>query len=195
MYDRFDQVMTICEKMLRDWPHMPHTYLELGRLTFKKRQFAQSILHNSRYLAMVAQQDAQPSENFAFYPLDPIFAAHRMLGSSYHQLRRHDKAVEHYTAALLIRPERPDVHNNIAVVYYDLGDLNRAVKHWTEALRLAPDRPDMHDNLAIVLYKQGRIDRAIAHWNEALRLKPDWTEVRNKLNEVLREKNRSSTAD
>ncbi|MHC4912460.1 MAG: sulfatase-like hydrolase/transferase [Planctomycetota bacterium] len=195
MYDRFDQVMTICEKMLRDWPHMPHTHLELGRLSFKKRQFAQSILHNSRYLAMVAKQDAQPSENFAFYPLDPIFAAHRMLGSSYHQLQQYDEAVKHYTAALLIRPERSDVHNNIAVVYYKLGDFDRAVKHWTEALRLAPHRPDLHDNLAIILYKQGRVDRAIAHWNEALRLKPDWTEVRNKLNAVLREKNRSSTAE
>jgi tetratricopeptide (TPR) repeat protein len=195
MYDRFGQAKTICDKMLRDFPHLPHAYLELGRITFKKRQFAQSILHNSRYLAMVAKQDAQPSENFVFYPLDSILAAHKMLGSSYHQLRRYDKAFEHYTAALLIRPERPDVHNNIAVVYYDLGDFDRAVKHWTQALRLAPDRPDVHDNIAIVLYKQGRVDQAIAHWNEALRLKPDWTEVRNKLNAVLQERNRSSTTE
>ncbi len=195
MYDRFDQAKSICEKMLRDWPHMPHTYLELGRVTLKKREFEQSVLYNSRYLAMVAQPDAQHSENLAFIPRNPIFAAHRMLGSAYHQLRQHDKAVKHYTTALLITPDRPDVHNNIAVAYFDLGHFDRAVKHWTEALRLAPDRPDVHDNLAIVLYKQGRIDRAIAHWNEALRLKPDWTEVRNKLNEVLREKNRSSPAE
>jgi arylsulfatase A-like enzyme len=195
MYDRFDQAKSICDKMLRDFPHLPHTYLELGRITLKKRQFEQSILHNSRYLAMVAQQDAKPSENFAFYPIDPVFGAHRMLGSAYHQLQQYDKAVKHYSAALLIKPERLDVHNNIAVAYFKLGDFDRAVRHWTEALRLAPDRPDVHDNIAIVLYKQGRVDRAIAHWNEALRLKPDWTEVRNKLNEVLREKNQSSAAE
>jgi arylsulfatase A-like enzyme len=195
MYDRFDQAKSICDKMLRDFPHLPHTYLELGRITLKKRQFEQSILHNSRYLAMVAQQDAKPSENFAFYPIDPVFGAHRMLGSAYHQLQQYDKAVKHYSAALLIKPERLDVHNNIAVAYFKLGDFDRAVRHWTEALRLAPDRPDVHDNIAIVLYKQGRVDRAIAHWNEALRLKPDWTEVRNKLNAVLEEKNRSSAAE
>ena len=189
MYNHFDQAEAICEKMLRDFPQMPHTYLELGRINFKSRQFVQSILHNSRYLAIVAQQDAQPSENFAFYPLNPIFAAHRMLGSSYHQLQQYDKAVEHYTAALFIKPERPDVHNNIAVVYFKLGDFDRAVKHWTEALRLAPDRPDVHDNLAIVLYRQGKVDLAVAHWKEALRIRPDWTEVRKKLNEVLRRQN------
>ncbi|UCC22344.1 MAG: sulfatase-like hydrolase/transferase [Planctomycetota bacterium] len=189
MYNHFDQAETICEKMLRDFPQMPHTYLELGRINFKSRQFVQSILHNSRYLAIVAQQDAQPSENFAFYPLNPIFAAHRMLGSSYHQLQQYDKAIKHYTAALFIKPERPDVHNNIAVVYFKLGDFDRAAKHWTEALRLAPDRPDVHDNLAIVLYRQGKVDLAVAHWKEALRIRPDWTEVRKKLNEVLRQHN------
>lgn len=195
MYDRFDQAESICEKMLRDFPHLPHAYLELGRITLKKSQFEQSILYNSRYLAMVAQQDAQPSENFAFYPLNPVFAAHRMLGSAYNQLQQYDKAVKHYNAALLIKPERLDVHNNIAVAYFKLGDFDRAVKHYNEALRLAPDRPDVHDNIAIVLYKQGRVDQAIAHWNEALRLKPDWNEVRNKLNAVLREKSRSSPTE
>jgi len=188
LHKRFDEAKTICDKMLRDFPHMPHTYLELGRVTFKKRQFKQSVLHNSRYLAMVAQPDAQHSNNFAFYPQKPIFEAHEMLGSSYYQLQRYDKAVEHYSAALLIRSDRPDMHNNIAVAYFNLGDLDHAVKHWTEALRLAPNRPLLHYNLGLVSYKQGRIDQTIAHWNEALRLKPDWTEVRNKLNEVLREK-------
>jgi arylsulfatase A-like enzyme len=195
MYHRFDQVKSICEKMLRDFPHLPHAYLELGRVNFKQREFEKSILNNSSFLARVAQMDAQQSGTFPFYPPKPIFEAHQMLGSAHYQLQRYDKAVEHYSAALLIRPDRPDMHNNIAVAYFNIGDLDRAVKHWTEALRLAPDRPDVHDNIAIVLYKQGRVDQAIAHWNEALRLKPGWTEVSNKLNAALLEKSRSSNGD
>ncbi|UCF44073.1 MAG: sulfatase-like hydrolase/transferase [Planctomycetota bacterium] len=192
LHEQYDQAKTICDKMLRDWPHMPYTYLQLSRVTFKKREFEQSVLHYSRYLAMVAQPDAQHSEDyFAFYPHKSVFEAHMKLGLAYYHLAQHNKAVEHYTAALLIRPDVPDIHNNLALAYFDLRDFDRAIKHWTEALRLAPHRPDMHDNLAIVLYKQGRIDQAIAHWKEALRLAPEWTEVRNKLNEVLQQKNRS----
>ncbi|MHC4676338.1 MAG: tetratricopeptide repeat protein, partial [Planctomycetota bacterium] len=191
-HKRLDEAKTICEKMLEEWPHMPDTHLELGRITYKKGKFAESIVHNTKYLALIGQPGIQHPESLAFDPNKPTFMVHEMLGGAYYQLGQHDKAVKHYAAALLVRPDRPDVHSNIAVAYFDLGKFNQAVRHWSKALQLKPDRPDVHDNLAIVLYKQGRIDEAIAHWTEALRLKPDWTEVREKLDKVIQQKRRLS---
>ncbi len=185
---RFDEAKTVCEKMLVEWPHIPDTHLELGRLTFKKGEFAESIVHNSRYLALISQPDVQHPESSAFDPKKPTLMAHKNLGGAYHKLGLLDKAVEHYSAALHVKPDRPDVHNNLGVVYFELGEFDKAIKHWREVLRLEADWLQVYDNLAIVLYKQGRIDEAITHWTEALRLKPDWTEVRNKLNKVTHQR-------
>jgi len=183
--ERFDEAKAVCEKMLEEWADMPDTHLELGRVTFKKGEFAESIVHNSRYLALISQPDVQYPES---HPKKPTLMAHKNLGGAYHKLGLLDKAVEHYTAALHIKPDRPDVHNNLGVVYFELGEFDKAIKHWREVLRLEADWLQVYDNLAIVLYKQGRIDEAIAHWTEALRLKPDWTEVRSKLEKVIQQR-------
>jgi len=187
-HKRFDEAKAVCEKMLQEWPHMPDTHLELGRVCFKKGEFAESIVHNSRYLALISQPDVQHPESPAFDPKKPASIAHKNLGGAYHKLGLLDKAVEQYTAALHIKPDRPDVHNNLGVVYFELGEFDKAIKHWREVLRLEADWLQVYDNLAIVLYKQGKIDEAIAHWTEALRLKPDWTEVRNKLEKVIQQR-------
>ncbi|KPJ65535.1 MAG: hypothetical protein AMJ43_10505 [Coxiella sp. DG_40] len=188
-HKRPDEAKTVCEKMLAEWPNMPDTHLELGHVTFKKGEFAESIAHNLMYLALISQPGIQHPESLVFNAGEPVFMAHRRLGEAYSKLGDYDKAVENFLAALRIRPDRPDVHNNIAVAYFELGEFDLAIKHWTEALRLTPDRPALHDNLAIVLYKEGKIDEAIAHWQEALRLKPDWIEVRDKLERVIKQRN------
>ena len=191
-HKRFAEAKAVCEKMLEEWADMPDTHLELGRVCFKKGEFAEAIVHNSRYLALISQPDVQHPESLAFDPKKPALTAHKNLGGAYHKLGLLDKAVEHYTAALDIRPDRPDVHNNLGVVYFELGELDKAIEHWREVLRLEADWTQVYDNLAIVLYKQGKIEEAIAHWTEALRLKPDWIEVREKLNKVIQQAKRAS---
>ena len=186
--ERLDEAKTVCEKMLVEWPHIPNTHLEFGCVTFKKGEFAESIAHNLRYLALIKQREVQHPESPAFNHKKPTLMAHNNLGGAYHKLGMLDKAVEHYSAALHIEPDRPDVHNNLGVVYFELGEFDKAIKHWREVLRLEADWLQVYDNLAIVLYKQGRIDEAIAHWTEALRLKPDWTELRNKLEKVIQQR-------
>jgi arylsulfatase A-like enzyme len=191
-HERLDEAKTVCEKMRAEWPNMPDSHLELGHVTFKKGEFAESIAHNLRYLALINQPDVQHPESLVFNASEPVFIAHRRLGEAHSKLGDYDKAVENFLTALRIRPDRPDVHNNIAVAYFELGEFDLAIKHWTEALRLKPDRPALHDNLAIVLYKQGKIDEAIAHWQEALQLQPDWKEVRDKLERVIKQRNQST---
>lgn len=190
--DRLDGTETICEKMLADWPKMPQTHFQLARISFKKGQLTQSITHNHQYLALIGDPDTKDTQSLPLHLRKNIFAAQRMLGTAHHNLARYDQAIQHYKAALNIRPDRPDVHNNLAVDYFNLGDLEKAIFHWTQALHLAPARPDVHDNLAIAFYHQGKIDQAIAHWTEALRLKPNWTEVQEKLNNVTRQRNQPS---
>ena len=191
-HERLDEAKAICERMLADWPDMPDTYLQLGRVTFEKGEFAESITHNAKYLALVSQVDVQHPESPVFNPNKPTFMTHNLLGAAYYQLEQYDKAVEHYTAVLAIKSGQPDMHNNLASAFFKLGKTERAAEHWTEALRLKPGWPEVHNNLAGAYYRLDKIDEAIEHWAEALRLKPDWTEVRDNLNKLTARKERDA---
>ena len=192
-HGRFDEAKAICEKMLAEWSEMPNTYFLLGRVTFEKGELAESIAHNSKYLALISQTDVQHPESLVFNPDTHAFMAHNLLGAAYYQLEQYDKAVEHYTAILAVQSEHPDTHSNLAAAFFNLGKIDQAIKHWTKALWLRPDLPEVHNNLAGAFYKQGKTDEAIKHWTKALRLKPDWTEVRNNLNKLVQRKKRDDT--
>ncbi|MHC4790921.1 MAG: sulfatase-like hydrolase/transferase [Planctomycetota bacterium] len=188
---RFNQAKVICEKMLVEWPHMPETHLQLGRITFEKSQLAESITYNTQYLELEAQRRVQNPESLVSDPNKlGVFMVHDMLSAAYCQLEQYDKAVEHYTAMLRIKSNLPSVHNSVAEALFNLGEIDQAIKHWTEALRLKPNWPEVHNNLATAFYKQGKIDKAMAHYTEALRLKPDWAEVRNNLYNLAQRKKR-----
>jgi Flp pilus assembly protein TadD len=47
-----------------------------------------------------------------------------------------NSAVEHYRHSLSLRPEDPDVHNNLGIAYQQKGMLNEAEKEFSLAKRL-----------------------------------------------------------
>lgn len=182
-YQQYDEARAICEKMLAEWPEVPYTYFELGRITFEKGELAESIVYNTKFLAMVSQPGVKHPESSAF---DSNRLAHRMLGRAYYQLEQYDKAVEHFSALLGSKIEQLAVHGNLAVAFFKLGKIDQAVKHWTEVLRLKPDWPEVHNNLATAFYKKGKTDEAIKHWAEALRLNPHYAEAHVNLGSALK---------
>ena len=69
---------------------------------------------------------------------------------------------DYYRQALRLRPEYPEVHNNLAIVLRAIGDRDGAAKHYRETLRLRPEYPEAHYNYAILLESQGRVSGSMA---------------------------------
>jgi Tfp pilus assembly protein PilF len=87
---------------------------------------------------------------------------------------RTSDAIAHFQAALRVKPDYADAHNNLGAALMNNGDSPGAIVEFESALKLKPNFPDAEFNLALALSKTpGRAPDAIAHYQAALRLAPD----------------------
>src|ERR1017187_5082044 len=115
--------------------------------------------------------------------------AHNNLGLWYKDRGNSEKAVAHFRAALLLRPDYAQAHNNLGVWYEDRGELEAALVHFQEAIRLTKDYAAAQNNLGSVLGRMpGRLDEAVGRFEEALREQPDFAEAHNNLGSALMRK-------
>jgi tetratricopeptide (TPR) repeat protein len=100
---------------------------------------------------------------------------------------RMEEAIDHYEAALRLKPDYAQAHDNLAFALASRpGRLEDAVAHFEEALRLDPDLTEAHYNLACALERlPGRTGEAIAHYEQALRQNPDYAEAHYNLGCLL----------
>lgn len=67
------------------------------------------------------------------------FRGHHLLGCAYGLLHDVDRALQHFKAALAIRPDSASTHYDIAVLYRKSNDADLAIEHLQEAVKLAPE--------------------------------------------------------
>jgi len=79
-----------------------------------------------------------------------------------------------------LKPEYPNLHNNLGLALLATGDVGGAVGELEQGVRLRPDAV-AHFNLGLALARGGQADEAIAHYREALRSKPDFAEAAREL--------------
>jgi tetratricopeptide (TPR) repeat protein len=84
-----------------------------------------------------------------------------------------DDAIAHFTEAVRLTPDAPELHYALATVLGRRGKLAEAATHYSEALRIRPNYAEAHTSLGSLLLKQGKTDQAIDEYSEALRIKPD----------------------
>jgi tetratricopeptide (TPR) repeat protein len=99
--------------------------------------------------------------------------AHGNLGSFLMPfLERRGEAVSHLEAALRIRPDSPETHNNLGLCLSDAGLCDAAIPHFETAIREAPHVCSTHVNLGICLMKKQRYPEAVTEFQRALSLDP-----------------------
>lgn len=105
------------------------------------------------------------------------YLAHTNLGSALAEIPgRLPEAIEHYQAALRIRPGYADAHNNLGAAWAQMpGRLPDAIAEFSSALAARPDFAEAHYNLANALAQvPDRLPEAIAQYEAALRIRPDY---------------------
>ncbi len=100
------------------------------------------------------------------------FVAHDNLGNALAMKGRFDEALQHFRAALDIKPSFWKARLNAGAVYLIRGDLESAIAHLEKALTLRPDAVRIHINLGRAYTRQGRIGEAMASYRRALALDP-----------------------
>lgn len=100
------------------------------------------------------------------------YIAHYNIGQTLSVQGRIHEAVEHYYAALRIKPDHEGAHNNLGFTFALQGRWHEATNHYTQALRSNPASPDANFNMGIAQLNLGNPPAAISHFNLTLRQQP-----------------------
>jgi tetratricopeptide (TPR) repeat protein len=96
------------------------------------------------------------------------------LGNAYKSMGLFDRAIEHYTIAISLKPDYAVAHNNLGSAYGSMELFDRAIEHYTIALSLDPDYATPYVNLGSAYGSMGLFNKAIEHYTTALSLEPDF---------------------
>jgi Flp pilus assembly protein TadD len=102
--------------------------------------------------------------------------------------------IDHFRAALGLRPEDSELHRNLALALYRVGELGEARKEYETAIRLNPHDWQAHCGLGEVLAKQNHLAESIKEVENAVQLNPNYAEAYQLLNRLYRQANSPANA-
>lgn len=79
---------------------------------------------------------------------------HYNLGRLYLQKGVPDKAIEHWSEAVRIKPDQPTIHKNLAALLAQNGNIDEAIVHYRQTLLYKPDDAQAKDNLKQLLQRR-----------------------------------------
>ena len=77
------------------------------------------------------------------------------------------EAIETYSTATKLAPNRADTHYNLGVAYYLNGDKNAAIRELEKAIELKPNYTEALHNLGIIYEKIGDTAKAQMYRDKA----------------------------
>lgn len=107
--------------------------------------------------------------------------AHNNLGAAYFVAGLTDKAIKHYSTAVILRSDFAMAHNNLGLAYKTKGLTDKAIEHYLTALKLKPDYVEVHKKIGFLYDELGLIGKAVEHFNKVLTFRPDDAEAHNVL--------------
>ena len=111
--------------------------------------------------------------------------AHNNIGTAKYNQGKIDEAIEHYKAALSIKPDYVTAHYNLGNAYLNQGRMDEAVSHFRDALKIKPEHAYTHYSYGNLLLNQGRFKKALFHFFEAIKTNPDNAEAYNQIGVIL----------
>ncbi|MGD0786214.1 MAG: tetratricopeptide repeat protein, partial [Sedimentisphaerales bacterium] len=94
--------------------------------------------------------------------------AHCQLAKAYSLQHEYDKAIEHYSQTVRIKPDYIDALNGMGVVLHEAGRVDEAVVYYKKAIEIEPRTFEANANLGVVLASKGEFNEAIEHYEIAM---------------------------
>ncbi|MEP6709269.1 MAG: tetratricopeptide repeat protein, partial [Verrucomicrobiota bacterium] len=103
--------------------------------------------------------------------------AHINLGAALMGEGKNSEALQHYLAAVKIKPGNAKAHYNLGIALASLGRMDEAIKHYRIALLIDPTYTKSLRALADSLLRSGKTSAALAHYQSLLKTEPDNADV------------------
>jgi len=94
------------------------------------------------------------------------------IGAAYMQQGRNTEALQHYLAALQIKPDNAKAQYNLGVALASLGRTDEAVKHYRIALTIDPSYTKSLKALGDAFLASGNVSEALMHYKSVLQINP-----------------------
>jgi tetratricopeptide (TPR) repeat protein len=196
--DDFESALETFREVLRDYPRFADVHNKaglclamLGRLEESLEHFDAAVAENSSYAeahlnrgivlkdlgrndeAQVAftkagELDTRDSAVFPSEVGNRIAVTHAQLGDLYLVANHPADAIEHYRAALDIRPRFMDIRSKFAETLIELGELEQAREELDLILESRPSFVGARVRLGVVLHRLGEDEAAVAEWHRCL---------------------------
>lgn len=121
-----------------------------------------------RAFTRAGELDTRDSQVFPSEVGNRIAVTHAQLGDLYLVANHPGNAIEHYRAALDIRPRFMDIRSKFAETLIELGELEQAKEELTLILEARPSFVGARVRLGVVLHRLGHDDKATQEWNRCL---------------------------
>ena len=150
--------------------NLANSLAQLGRTSEAIPEYNQALQLDPNY--------AEARKNLATVTTSPQpanAASYYSRGLEQEQSGRLTDAIQSFEAALKIKPDYADAHNNLGVLLTRIPGRERdALPHMEAAVRLEPNNAEAHVNYGIALANiAGDVPRAIAELQKAQKLHPD----------------------
>lgn len=152
--DRREEAVTHLREATRADPAFAPAYNFLGAVHIARGDFEQALTAREAYARLL------PSE------AEPLQA----LAHTYQQMRRFDRAIEHYTRALAVDPDYINVYRRRGDARFLSGDVTGARADYAAGLQRAKgaDRPGLLFATAFTYAEEGRPDDAARYYEQAI---------------------------
>lgn len=155
-------IVTVTGKLTRVFNDSNHlTYLST------RTAFVITILLSISLLLKTVSQNRVWRDPITFYEYtlahaQPTLRVHNNLAMAYADTKDHEKAIEHYVAAIALGDSYPNPHYNLANTYVELGELPEAEEEYKKALQIDPNFHYATVSLGKLYLSQGRTQEAIS---------------------------------
>lgn len=125
-----------------------------------------------RAFTKAGEIDTRDSREFPSEAGNRIAVTHAQLGDLYLVANHPTRAIEHYRAALEIRPRFMDIRSKFAETLIELGELEQAREELNVILESRPSFVGARVRLGVVLNRLGEDEEAVKEWKRCLKDDP-----------------------
>lgn len=94
------------------------------------------------------------------------------LGSCHLEMDMYDEAIENYSYAVELAPDKVEHVVNLAIAYRQSGDNGKAMELYLQALEINPDYAELNSSLGSLYILEDEPETAIYYFNRAIELDP-----------------------